>query len=238
MRQPDVSPAAVEAVIAARGRVQVIDQIDPARTALVVIDMQNFFLEPGQLLEIPAARDIVPNINRLAAATRAAGGTVAWVRMTLDDAELDVWSVFLPVNGTPERRAVFRSLASGKPAHRLWPELDVVADDLFVDKSRFSAFIQGSSDLRAQLGERGIDTLLIVGTLTNVCCESTARDAMMLNYRVMMIDDANATFSPQAHRASLDNIMTFFGDVCSTDQVLAMITRSNAGSPVTSPATS
>lgn len=227
MRQPEVSPEVVEAVIAVRGRVQVIDHIDPIRTALVVIDMQNFFVEPGQPLEVPAARDIVPNINRLAAATRAVGATVVWVRMTLDDDELDAWSVFLPVNGTPERRASFCSLENDKPAHRLWPELDVAADDLFVNKSRFSALIQGSSDLQAQLDARGIDTLLIVGTLTNVCCESTARDAMMLNYQVVMVDDANATLSPQAHRATLDNFLMFFGDVCSTEQVLGLLARSS-----------
>lgn len=226
MRQPELSPHVVDAVIGVRGRVEVIDEVEPIRTALVVIDMQNFFVEPGQPLEIPAARDIVPNINALAAATRAAGGTVVWVRMTLDDGGLDGWSVFLPVNGGTDGRAIFCGLEADKPAHRLWPELDLAADDLFVNKSRFSALIQGSSDLQAQLDERGIDTLLIAGTLTNVCCESTARDAMMLNYRVVMIDDANATFSETAHRATLDNFVMFFGDVCSTEQVLSLIARS------------
>ena len=83
--------------------------------------------------------------------------------------------------------------------------------------------IQGSSNLQALLDERGIDTLVIVGTLTNVCCESTARDAMMLNYRVIMVDDANATISEAAHRASLDNVAMFFGDVQTTEQVVAML---------------
>ena len=223
MRQPDLSPDVVAAVLEVRGRLRVVQELDPARTALVVIDMQNFFVEPGQPLEIPAARDIVPNINRLAATARQAGATVVWVRMTLDEAELDRWSVFLPVNGTPDRRASFASIEAGKPAHRLWAGLEVDDGDLIVDKTRFSAFIHGSSDLQARLDERGIDTLLIVGTLTNVCCESTGRDAMMLNYRVVMVDDANATFSERAHRATLDNFVTFFGDVCSTDQVIAML---------------
>ncbi|MGD9704098.1 MAG: isochorismatase family protein [Acidimicrobiia bacterium] len=223
MREPRVSPDVIESVVAVRGRVHVVDELDPARTALLVIDMQNFFVEPGQMLEIAAARDIVPNINELAAATRARGGTVVWVRMTLDSDALDAWSVFLSVNGTPESRAAFCSLEHDKPAHRLWPELDAQQTDLFVDKRRFSAFIQGSSDLQQLLDDRGIDTLLIVGTLTNVCCESTGRDAMMLNYRVVMIDDANATVSDAVHRATLDNFLTFFGDVQTTEQVLALL---------------
>ena len=65
--------------------------------------------------------------------------------------------------------------------------------------------------------------MVIVGTLTNVCCESTARDTMMLDYRVIMVDDANSDDSEAAHRASLDNVAMFFGDVQTTEQVLAML---------------
>jgi ureidoacrylate peracid hydrolase len=223
MEEPQVSAHVLESVVGVRGRVHVVDQLDPARTALIVIDMQNFFVEEGQMVSVPAARGIVPNINRLATATRDVGGTVVWVRMTLDDSELDRWSAFLPVNGTPETRHEFASLEHDKPAHRLWPELHTDPDDLFVDKTRFSALIQGSSNLQELLAERGIDTLLIVGTLTNVCCESTGRDAMMLNYRVVMVDDANATITEEMHRATLDNFLTFFGDVQTTEQVLALL---------------
>jgi ureidoacrylate peracid hydrolase len=223
MEEPQVSAHVVESVIGVRGRVHTVDRLDPERTALIVIDMQNFFVEEGQMVSVPAARGIVPNVNRLASATRDAGGTVVWVRMTLDDSELDTWSVFLPINGTPDKRHEFASLEHDKPAHRLWAELQTQPDDLFVDKNRFSAFIHGSSNLQALLDERNIDTLLIVGTLTNVCCESTGRDAMMLNYRVLMVDDANATITDEMHRATLDNFLTFFGDVQTTEQVLALL---------------
>lgn len=223
MSELRVSPAVIEHVLRVRGRVHSVERLDPARTALVVIDMQNFFVEPGQMLEVPSARDIVGNINRLASAGRAAGVSVAWVRMTLDHAALEAWSAFLPVNGSPDTKDAFAELEHDKPSHRLWSELDTDPTDLFVDKSRFSAFIAGSSDLQAQLDARDIDTLLIVGTLTNVCCESTGRDAMMLNYRVVMVDDANATISEDAHRATLDNFLTFFGDVQTTDEVLELL---------------
>ncbi len=224
MRQPDVSPDVLTAITDLRGELRVVHELDPATTALVVIDMQNFFVEPGSALEVPAARDIVPNINRLAAATRTAGGTVAWIRMTFDPDELaTTWTAFLPVNGGRDGATPFKAIEPDADGHRLWHLLEVVDGDLVVDKHRFSALIHGSSNLQELLDERGVTTLVIVGTLTNVCCESTARDAMMLNYRVVMVDDANATITEAAHRATLDNVAMFFGDVQTTDQVVAML---------------
>lgn len=219
----------VDAIIGVRGRLDVIDELDPSTTALVVIDMQNFFVAPGAALEVAAAREIVPNINRLAAAMRRAGGVVAWIRMTFQPDELsDHWTAFLPVNGGAEGPATFAAIEPGQPGHELWHLLDVDGSDLVIDKRRFSAFIQGSSNLQEMLDERGIDTLVIVGTLTNVCCESTARDAMMLNYRVIMVDDGTATLTEAAHRAALDNIAMFFGEVQTTDHVVAMLATERA----------
>jgi ureidoacrylate peracid hydrolase len=85
-----------------------------------------------------------------------------------------------------------QAFTPGDFGHALYPELDVAERDLRVRKTRFSALIQGSSDLDAMLRARGIETLIVVGTATNVCCESTARDAMMLNYKVFFVSDANA----------------------------------------------
>ncbi len=61
--------------------------------------------------------------------------------------------------------------------------------------------------------------MLIAGTATNVCCESTARDAMMLDYRVIMLSDANATWTDEEHAATLNSFMLFFGDVMTADEV-------------------
>lgn len=228
-RSPNLSADVVDAIIAARGQLSVVAELDPATTALIVIDMQNFFVAPGAALEVAEARRIVPNINRLAASMRDAGGTVAWIRMTFEPNELAAnWTSFLPVNGGNDGAATFRAIEPGQPAHELWELLDVDGSDLVVDKSRFSAFIQGSSKLQELLDERGIDTLVIVGTLTNVCCESTARDAMMLNYRVIMVDDANATLTEAAHRAALDNVAMFFGEVQTTEHVAALLAVSAA----------
>jgi ureidoacrylate peracid hydrolase len=224
MRTPRLSDDVAAAIAEVRGDLRVVHEVDPRSTALVVIDMQNFFVEQGSTLEVPAARDIVANITELAAAMRRAGGTVAWIRMTFDADELTSdWTAFLPVNGGVEGAEPFRAIEAGSHGHELWPGLEIDSADPIVDKHRFSAFIQGSSDLRSLLDERNVDTLIIVGTLTNVCCESTARDAMMLNYRVVMVDDANATISEAAHRATLDNVAMFFGDVQTTEQVVDML---------------
>jgi ureidoacrylate peracid hydrolase len=94
--------------------------------------------------------------------------------------------------------------ASRRDAHywQLWPELDVRAEDAVIDKVRFSAFTPGASGLDALLRGLGIDTVIVSGTLTNCCCESTARDAMQLNYRVLIAADANAALSDAEHAAT------------------------------------
>ena len=95
--------------------------------------------------------------------------------------------------------------------------------DQLVSNRRVSALIQGSGDL-GQRGEKaGIDTLIITGTATNICCESTARDAFMLSYRTMVLSDANATVSDEAHNASLNALFTRFADVFTTDEVTALL---------------
>ncbi len=95
-------------------------------------------------------------------------------------------------------------------------------------KITYSAFIAGSSDIDAQLRSRGIETVLIAGTATNVCCESSARDAMMLDYRVIMLSDANATWTDEEHAATLDNFMLFFGDVMTADEVIGRLARAKS----------
>jgi ureidoacrylate peracid hydrolase len=111
----------------------------------------------------------------------------------------------------------------GAHGYEYYAELDIRPEDLTVIKRRYSAFVQGSSDLDAILRARGIDTVVVVGTLTNVCCESTARDAMMLNYRLVFVSDGNAALSDAEHNAALTTVLRVFGDVASTDEVTALL---------------
>jgi ureidoacrylate peracid hydrolase len=92
-----------------------------------------------------------------------------------------------------------------------------------IEKTKFSALVQGSSGLDAYLKERGIDTLIITGCLTDVCSESTSRDAMMLNYRIILVTDANAADTDADHNGTLCAVYTTFGDVMPTDMVVDLL---------------
>lgn len=203
------------------GEVAVFAGIDPGRTALLVIDLQNAFLAEGQPGELPMARAIIGNVNRLAGALRAAGGKVFWVRHTSDSAAGQPWPRFHEFARAGWGEALCDALIPGTPGHQLHDGLD----DEVVDKTRFSALIQGSSDLDGRLRAQQIDTVIVTGTITNVCCESTARDAMMLNYRVFFVSDANAGRSDAEHNATLSNMMLWFADVRSTEALLDLIAR-------------
>jgi ureidoacrylate peracid hydrolase len=225
MHELSIPAHVVERVIRRAGRPHPYDVIEPAKTALVVIDMQNYFMKPGFQGEVPMARKIVPTVNRLAAATRELGGHVVWVRNTTSGTR-ESWSVLHDWLQTPERRdRRYAGMELGQEGHALWPELEVRPEDAQIVKKRFSAFIQGSSDIEAYLRGRGIDTLLIGGTATQVCCESSARDAMMLNFKVVMVPDALATYSDDEQNASLRAFYSNFGDLQTADEAIASLKR-------------
>ena len=198
------------------------------RTALIVVDMQNYFMAPGMPACCDVARDIVPNVNRLADTIRSAGGMIVWiVTEALARADMD-WQNFYEMASEASCAGRYEKLAAGSNGHALWLELEPNKSDLTVTKTRYSAFIEGSSDLEAQLRQREIDTVIISGVATNVCCESTARDAMMRDFRTVMVSDANAASSDEAHAASLISFYGYFGDVQTSDQVIENITRSES----------
>jgi ureidoacrylate peracid hydrolase len=210
-------------VLKRKGRAYSLDAIDCGRSAFVVVDMQNYFVAPGFPSEVPVARDIVANINRMAAAMRAAGGTVAWIQTTAAGA-LETWGNHHKYGMSPEVTAKrLATLAEDAEGFRLWHALQPFPLDLRVKKIKFSAMLPGSSDLHEILSRRGVDILLVAGTTTNVCCESTARDAMMLDYRVAMLSDATAARTDEEHAASLNTFHMFFGDVMTVDEASARL---------------
>jgi ureidoacrylate peracid hydrolase len=219
-----VTPQSVkDRVLARQGKLFSHDTIEAARTALVVVDMQNYFVAQGFAAEVPAARDIVPNINRMARSLRGAGGAVVWIQTTATGA-LEHWGNHHKYTLSPQRKEKrLTQLDESHEGFKLFPSLDPQSGDLRVKKVKYSAFIAGSSDLDAQLKSRGADTILVTGTVTNVCCESTARDAMMLDYRVVMLSDGNASLTDEEHAASLNNFMIFFGDVMTTDEAISRL---------------
>jgi ureidoacrylate peracid hydrolase len=226
MHKVAIPQTIIDRVIARRGKEHVFDDFDPARTALVVVDLQNGFMLPGVAFsEIPMAREIVPNVNRLAAALRPAGGTVVWIVTTYEPAVDREWSTYYRLSTSAKGAQRSAALTKGAKGHEIWSALEVKPGDPIVEKKRFSAFIQGSSNLDQVLKARGIDNLLITGTVTGVCCESTARDAMMLNYAVTMVTDGNASYSDEEHNRALTAFYATFGDIRSTDELIALIAK-------------
>lgn len=183
----------------------------------------------SQPAEIANAREIVPNVNRLAGALREAGGTVVFIQNTITEATRSEWTTWFEnfLSGSIKDRMI-AAFQRGSYGHRIYAELDVKPEDWCVEKQRFGAFVEGSSRLDAMLKAQDIDTLIITGTATNVCCESTARDAMMMNYKVIFVSDANACRTDEEHNGTLGNILALFGDVQSTDDVVTMIVGQSA----------
>lgn len=223
-----LTPELVENVTQRRGKLHAYDSFDASKTALVVIDMQNVWVKEGQPAYTPYCRGIVANINRLAVAVREKGGRVIWVKMHhLPDTRTS-WSAYMDFFGADHMAAMTAALTPGSEGAELWHEMDARPEDETVIKSRFSAMIQGSSDLEARLNTHHIDTVLITGTATNVCCESTARDAFMLNFKTIMISDANAARTDALQNATLNALFARFADVMTSDEVIARLEGSHA----------
>ena len=218
----------VRRVTARTGRRHCCDSIDPRKTALLVVDMQNYFLQPGQQGECPIAREIVPNINRLAGKLRDSGGRVVWIRMLADEASRKTWSVFHERLKPDNRERRMNALSETGDGFPLWNELDIRAGDDIVAKTRYSPFTPGSSALEPLLRHYGVDTVLVTGVATTTCCDATARDAMALNFRTVMIADGCAAKTDDAHNATLWNFYNSFGDVQMTDEAIAYLARSKA----------
>jgi ureidoacrylate peracid hydrolase len=217
-----LSQTVLDRIAQRRGRLHPFEEIEPRKTVLVVVDMQNCFCAPGAAGEVALAKQIVPNINLLAQTTRAAGGLVAWVQTSLS--RRDDWPVFMNMLLLPELADRYvRDLHPDGEGYKLWPALATEPGDLYVTKNRFSAFLPSACRLPQVLRSRGIDTVLVVGTLTNVCCESSARDAAMSDFKTVMVSDGNACRSDEEHIASLSTFLQVFGDVRSTEEIVSLM---------------
>ncbi|OIJ25904.1 isochorismatase family cysteine hydrolase [Nocardioides luteus] len=199
---------------ARRGRRHAYESLDPSRTALLVVDLVPFFFEAN-----PICAAITPNVRLLADALRGAGGAVAWI--VPGDPGPTTWArEFL---GEDIAEMFRHSSGDGPIAGRLGPGLEARDGDLLVEKTATSALFPGSSTLHDQLRERGIENVVVTGTLTEVCVAGTARDAATLGYRTILVADATAGRDDDSHNATLTTIYRTFGDVRSTKDVLELV---------------
>lgn len=189
----------------------------PARTALLNVDMQRCFVE-GSPLAAPAGRELVNTINGLIRTCRETGTLVVHTRgwMAKDGSNLGVVAELVPP-------FIVDLYTEGAPTAELHEALDVAPDDLVIDKSRYGAF--HGTDLAQQLRRRGIDTVIVSGIATNICCETTAREASQHDFRVVFLSDGTATREMNgvsAHdlqRATLASLGMVFAQIATIDDV-------------------
>jgi ureidoacrylate peracid hydrolase len=187
------------------------------RTALINVDLQNCFVDGT-----PDARAILEHINRLSAVCRDAGILVIHTRHVLrpDGSNMGVLAEI------PKIKAGF--LNEGAESAALHKGLVVDPRDLRLEKPRFGAF--HATDLELILRTRGIDTVIISGISTNVCCDTTAREANARDFRVLFLSDGTATpAGAEFQRATLEILDGLFAQVLTVDEVLQKITRTALG---------
>ena len=225
MHNVNVRQEIIDRVLARRGRYHWFEELDPRRTALVIIDMQELFCAPGAPAEVAGSRDIVEPINQLTGELRKIGVPIIWVlHANSQTGGRSDWELFFNyIVADDVREKTKQSLAPGR--QQVWSGLTVDPADTKVIKNRYSALIAGSSGLERLLRSLDIDTVLVAGTKTNICCEATARDAMMLDFKVVMVSDCCAALSDDEHRSALENMIQQFGDVMTGDEVLERLRR-------------
>ncbi len=226
MHNVKISEEIIQRVCKRRGRVHLFDAIDAKKSALIVIDMQNAFCKPGAPVEVPLSRDILPNINKLANRLRELGGDVIWIvsEFSHHGGVSDWENFFTYIVASEVRERTMSYMEPGAEGSLLWHELEHKEGDISLVKNRYSCLAPGASPLERVLRSRSVDTLLIAGTKTNICCETTARDAFDMDFKVVLVNDCCAALSDREHQATMESIIQQFGDVLSTNEVLERMT--------------
>lgn len=217
------------------------EKVRPAHTALLVIDMQNDFCAAGGLVskdgrDISAARELGERLPQFIAAARDAGVLVIFIRCVYTSGQnfylSDVWleQAARKRAGGYTRIPVCRA---GSWEGDFYGDVRPEPTDVVITKHRYSAF--HNTDLDLVLRSNGIRTLLLTGVVSNVCVETTAREAFVRDYYVVALDDGCAAYVPQDHTASMSNIDRFFGEVSTLERVSAIWSDASAARLTTLP---
>lgn len=206
-----------------------IDAIEPQKTAMIVVDMQNDFVAVGAAMETPAARAAVPKLVEALKICRNAKIKVIYTAHVhrRDGCDMGLFNMHPPI----ANRA---ALVDGTPGVEIYPELAPAPGEHVIKKHRYSGFF--GTDLDIILREWGVDTVIISGTTTENCCLATARDAMFRNYRVVFLSDATATYdypdrgfgampAAEVHHATLVILAASTAHVMSVKDMRARISR-------------
>ncbi len=194
----------VEKVLSRRGKLHAYPHVDPVKSCIVVVDLMIASIEAD-----PRCAELIEPLNETLRVFREAGGHVAWVTT----ASSSVNEVHVEVFGEETARLFHERAQPDDERSYLPQELNVHFPDIHASKEGFSAFFPGRSDLVEQLKERSVESVLICGTVTNICCESSARDAVELGFKTIILADLCRGHAHGLHDASLTTFFRTFGDV-------------------------
>lgn len=192
------------------------DLLLKTKAALLIVDVQNDYCHSDGALaktgeDVSAVKKIVPNLQKLLLWARTYKKPVIFVQTIHDFAtDSEVWKN----RSSGRMKNVCRPGSWGAQFFEIAPN----PGEIVVNKHKYSAFI--NTPLDSILRAHKIETLLVAGVCTNVCVESTARDGFMMDYRIVLLSDACASYSQQAHRMTLENISVYFGTVAKTSDII------------------
>ena len=190
------------------------------KQALILVDIQNDFCHPDGVfakkgLDMSAMDKMMPHVHDLIAAAHKNQIPVFFIQNVEEEAlDSDAWGNHPDGDENLTNTGVCRRGSWGTGFYQIVPE----EQDYIVTKSRFSAFF--NTNLDTYLRAMKIQTIVLTGVATNVCVETTARHGLLLDYHVVMAEDACATWFRPAHEATMDNIRHFFGKVASSDTII------------------
>ncbi len=191
-------------------------RLDPARTAVLIVDMLNEFCKPGGAMVLPGYELLVPPQRRLIEAARRVRCPILFI---VDSHRANVRQDREFLKRTPH-------CLEGSWGARVIDELEPREDDIYVVKRRYSAFF--NTDLDLTLKDLGIEGVVVAGVVTNICVRSTVHDAFFLGYTVVVPEDCVAATGPREQASSLYDIATHFGTVCDSSQVIAALLQGSA----------
>jgi ureidoacrylate peracid hydrolase len=194
------------------------DRCDPRVAGLLVVDVQNDFVSADGSAarrgeDVTAALAMVPRLTRLIEESRRAGVTIVYIKTTHSE-----WTDTPSWIYRSSQKSGLNTCREGSWGADFYSGIAPLPSERVVIKHRYSAFI--NTDLNTVLKARGVQSVLVTGVATNVCVETTARDAYVFDYYVTLIEDCSAAYDPKLHRGTLENIRRHFGLVASSDEVI------------------
>lgn len=193
-------------------RKDIVWGLDPQKTALIVIDMQNDFVKEGGITEVPSARTIIPQIKKIIKICRELKIPVIYLKCVHRTKYLRrrLYEKFPLLEG--------KLLVPGSEGVEIYKDLTPSPEDIIIDREHIGAFY--NTDLEPILRGISVDTIIFVGIVTNICVESAAREAFDRDFKVVVCHDCCCAISQEIHDASLKNIEYAFGRVMSCSEII------------------